>query len=91
MVKRAAKVGRSTSRYFVLKGARISYYANEANGAGVDCKGVIDLTPNAIIEGEEMEIAIRLPGRVWQLQARTASEAHTWRQRLKGAPGQRRR
>ena len=84
MVKKAAKVGRSTSRYFVLKGSRVSYFANEANGTGVDQKGLIDLTPDAVIGGEGPEITIRLPGRVWELQARTALDAQAWRQSLRG-------
>lgn len=82
MVKKAARVGRATSRYFVLRGPRVSYYANEANGEGVECKGVIDLTADAQVDGDELAVRLRLPGRVWELTARTGAEGRAWRRAL---------
>eukprot|EP00050_Salpingoeca_kvevrii_P000684 m.153956 g.153956 ORF g.153956 m.153956 type:complete len:2367 (-) comp10181_c0_seq1:22-7122(-) len=80
LVKKAEKMGKDQSRFFVLQGNEFAYYADAKRR---DQKGTVFITDASEIASSGATVFINNPDRSWQLQAKTAETASMVAQALR--------
>eukprot|EP00041_Stephanoeca_diplocostata_P038989 m.1577547 g.1577547 ORF g.1577547 m.1577547 type:complete len:2794 (+) comp25311_c0_seq11:414-8795(+) len=88
LVKKAAGVGKKHRRWFQLVGSELQYFVSEAQGHGVNQKGVVEVTSGTRISVRRTTVVVVNPERTWELEAVDEAAAVQWEAWLAAAQSQ---